>query len=92
MTEGPLSLLVAASPDQEAAGAQFTDLAAAVAAKQVASQGMILVSKNAGGIGARAKLDAARQLGLRVILVDRPAIPPRRSVETVAEVMVTCPQ
>lgn len=47
----------------------------------------ILVSKNAGGIGARAKLDAARHLGLRVILVDRPAIPPRRSVETVAEVM-----
>ena len=47
----------------------------------------IVVSKNAGGIGARAKLDAARALGLRVILVDRPQVPPRRTVETPAEVM-----
>ncbi|NBZ85957.1 cobalt-precorrin-6A reductase [Stagnihabitans tardus] len=47
----------------------------------------VVVSKNAGGIGARAKLDAARALGLRVILVDRPPVPPRHRVETVAEVM-----
>ncbi len=47
----------------------------------------IIVSKNAGGIGARAKLDAARSLGLQVILIDRPFIPARHSVETVAEIM-----
>lgn len=47
----------------------------------------LIVSKNAGGMGARAKLDAARDLGVPVILVDRPALPPRRSVETVEEVL-----
>ncbi len=47
----------------------------------------IVVSKNAGGAGARAKLEAARALGIQVILIDRPSLPPRRSVETVAEVM-----
>lgn len=46
-----------------------------------------IVAKNAGGVGARAKLDAARKLGLPVILIDRPQIPERRSVETVAEVL-----
>lgn len=44
----------------------------------------IIVSKNAGGTGARAKLDAARTLGLPVIMVDRPAIPARAKVATVA--------
>ena len=37
-----------------------------------------IVAKNAGGEGARAKLDAARELGLPVILIDRPALPPRK--------------
>lgn len=46
-----------------------------------------VVAKNAGGSGARAKLDAARTLGLPVILIDRPAIPLRPSVATVAEAM-----
>lgn len=32
----------------------------------------IVVSKNSGGEGARAKIDAARELGLPVIMVDRP--------------------
>lgn len=32
-----------------------------------------IVAKNSGGSGARAKLDAARHLGIKVILVDRPA-------------------
>ncbi|MWP36733.1 cobalt-precorrin-6A reductase [Rhodobacter sphaeroides] len=41
-----------------------------------------IVAKNAGGEGARAKLDAARGLGLPVVLIDRPAIPPRPRVET----------
>ncbi len=33
-----------------------------------------VVAKDAGGDGARAKLDAARALGLPVILIDRPAV------------------
>ena len=38
----------------------------------------IIVARNAGGDGARAKLDAARALGLPVILIDRPACPAGR--------------
>jgi precorrin-6A/cobalt-precorrin-6A reductase len=37
-----------------------------------------LVSKNAGGQGGRAKLDAARELGLPVLLLDRPKTAPQR--------------
>ncbi|MGP3697976.1 cobalt-precorrin-6A reductase [Rhodobacter sp. NSM] len=47
----------------------------------------IVVAKNAGGEGARAKLDAARMLGLPVILIDRPAIPDRPRAETPEAVM-----
>lgn len=47
----------------------------------------IIVAKNAGGEGARAKLDAARALGLPVILIDRPALPARPVRHSVAEVM-----
>lgn len=36
-----------------------------------------IVAKNSGGSGARAKLDAARALGLPVILIDRPHLPGR---------------
>lgn len=46
-----------------------------------------IVAKNAGGAGAGAKLAAARALGLPVILIDRPAPPPRQSLSSVAEVM-----
>lgn len=46
-----------------------------------------IVAKNAGGAGAEAKLAAARTLHLPVILIDRPALPPRKVVATVAEVM-----
>lgn len=46
-----------------------------------------VVAKNAGGSGADAKLVAARALGIPVILVDRPCIPARATVATVAEVM-----
>lgn len=42
----------------------------------------LVVSKNAGGSGARAKLDAARALGVPVLMIDRPALPPRREVES----------
>jgi precorrin-6A/cobalt-precorrin-6A reductase len=48
----------------------------------------VIVAKNAGGEGARAKLDAARILGLPVILIDRPpAAGPRVTACTVQEVM-----
>ncbi len=47
----------------------------------------IVVAKNAGGTGAVAKLHAARALGLPVILVDRPALPPRPVCATVGGVM-----
>ena len=47
----------------------------------------LIVAKNAGGSGARAKLDAARALGLPVILIDRPDLPARRVFASVADVM-----
>jgi precorrin-6A/cobalt-precorrin-6A reductase len=47
----------------------------------------LIVSKNAGGTGARAKLDAAREARIPVVMIDRPFIPPRPRVETVEEVL-----
>ncbi|SIO32506.1 precorrin-6A reductase [Rhodovulum sp. ES.010] len=47
----------------------------------------LVVSKNAGGTGARAKIDAARALGLPVLMIDRPALPARREASTPAEVL-----
>ncbi|MDE4174920.1 cobalt-precorrin-6A reductase [Phaeobacter sp. PT47_59] len=46
-----------------------------------------VVSKNAGGSGAAAKVEAARDLGLPVIMIARPEVPQRRVLATVAEVM-----
>lgn len=43
-----------------------------------------LVAKNAGGAG-RAKLDAAARLGIPVLMVERPALPPGPTVATVDE-------
>ncbi|NND49742.1 MAG: cobalt-precorrin-6A reductase [Rhizobiales bacterium] len=43
-----------------------------------------LVARNSGGTGASAKIPAARQLGLPVIMIDRPAPPPQPIVEDVA--------
>lgn len=40
----------------------------------------LVVCKNAGGTGAEAKLIAARQLGLPVLMIDRPAVPDRAEV------------
>lgn len=42
-----------------------------------------LVSKNAGGDATRAKLDAARELGIPVIMIERPKLPPRDEVASV---------
>lgn len=47
----------------------------------------LLVSKNAGGTGARAKLDAARDLGLPVLMIDRPVLPLRTELATPADVL-----
>ena len=46
-----------------------------------------LVARNSGGAGARAKIDAARELGLPVIMIARPALPERPRVESVEEVL-----
>ena len=46
-----------------------------------------VVAKNAGGAGARAKLDAARALGLPVIMADRPALPGDAVAGTVEAVL-----
>jgi len=45
-----------------------------------------IVAKNAGGEGARAKIDAARQLGLPVIMIERPFVPERPSVDSLEKV------
>lgn len=47
----------------------------------------LVVSKNAGGTGARAKLDAARALGLSVLMIDRPILPQRIELSSVAQVL-----
>ena len=47
-----------------------------------------VVSKNSGGAGAQAKLTAARERGLPVILIDRPFIPAHPTVSTVQGVFL----
>jgi len=47
----------------------------------------IVVARNAGGDAASAKISAARELGLPVVMVRRPFIPAREKVETIAEVL-----
>ena len=47
----------------------------------------IVVSKNAGGTGAHAKIAAARALGLPVVMIDRPALPERAEAASAAEVL-----
>jgi len=46
-----------------------------------------VVSKNAGGIGAVAKLQAARALGVPIVMIDRPQVPDRQILRSVGEVM-----
>ncbi|GAC1541646.1 MAG: cobalt-precorrin-6A reductase [Ramlibacter sp.] len=47
----------------------------------------VVVAKNAGGVGAEAKLIAARQLSLPIVMVERPAIAHRLEVTRVEEVL-----
>jgi precorrin-6A/cobalt-precorrin-6A reductase len=46
-----------------------------------------VVARNSGGDGARAKIDAARTLGLPVIMLSRPQLPDRLRVDNPADVM-----
>ena len=46
----------------------------------------LIVAKNSGGSGAQAKILAARQLGLPVLMIDRPVLPQRDEVGSVAAV------
>lgn len=46
-----------------------------------------VVARNSGGGGARAKVDAARKLGLPVVMIARPQLPERARAESIAEVM-----
>jgi precorrin-6A/cobalt-precorrin-6A reductase len=46
-----------------------------------------MVARNSGGTGARAKIDAARELGLPIVMLTRPELLDRPRVESVAEVM-----
>ena len=47
----------------------------------------LIVSKNSGGSGARAKIDAARELGLPVLMIERPHMPPRAETHSIDEVI-----
>jgi precorrin-6A/cobalt-precorrin-6A reductase len=46
-----------------------------------------VVARNSGGAGAHAKIDAARELGLPVVMIARPLLPERRRVESVQDVL-----
>lgn len=46
-----------------------------------------IVSKNAGGADTYAKIEAARELRIPVVMVDRPQLPPRRRCETPQQAM-----
>ncbi|GAA6206888.1 cobalt-precorrin-6A reductase [Cognatishimia sp. WU-CL00825] len=46
----------------------------------------LIVCKNAGGQGAEAKIHAARALGLPILMINRPDLPPRKAVATAEEI------
>lgn len=47
----------------------------------------LVVSKNAGGTGSRSKIDAARELGIEVLMIDRPSLPERAELHSVDDAM-----
>jgi precorrin-6A/cobalt-precorrin-6A reductase len=47
----------------------------------------VVVTKNAGGELTAAKLVAARELGLQVVMIERPLKPRARTAETVEEMV-----
>lgn len=46
-----------------------------------------IVARNSGGSGARAKIGAARELGLPIIMLTRPQLPDRARTDSVAEIL-----
>ena len=46
-----------------------------------------IVARNAGGNGARAKIDAARELGLPLVMIARPDLPERPRTESIEDVL-----
>ena len=46
-----------------------------------------IVARNSGGAGARAKIDAAQELRLPVIMIKRPDLPERQRTENIEDVM-----
>ena len=46
-----------------------------------------VVARNAGGTGGRAKIDAARELGLPVVMIARPDLPERPRTECIEDVL-----
>ncbi|CAD5254168.1 MULTISPECIES: cobalt-precorrin-6A reductase [Halomonadaceae] len=46
-----------------------------------------IVCKNSGGEGAASKLTAARTLGLPIVMIERPALPPRHEVHRIDDVI-----
>jgi len=46
-----------------------------------------IVARNAGGTGAFAKIEAARQLRLPVVMIARPVLPQRQSTESIDDVL-----
>ncbi|GBQ09387.1 cobalt-precorrin-6A reductase [Swaminathania salitolerans] len=47
-----------------------------------------LVTKNAGGMAVSAKLEAARDLGIDVIMIDRPPLPPAQECHTIGDALI----
>jgi precorrin-6A/cobalt-precorrin-6A reductase len=47
----------------------------------------LIVAKNSGGDGARAKIVAARKLGVPILMIDRPALPDRHETHVLGEVL-----
>jgi precorrin-6A/cobalt-precorrin-6A reductase len=45
----------------------------------------VIVSKNSGGAATYAKVVAARELGLPIVMIQRPAMPPATQVQTIEE-------
>lgn len=74
-------------PDAEVIAARGPFERAADRAMLANYRAEIVVAKNAGGDSASAKIEAARDLALSVVMVRRPFIPSRQTVETVVDVL-----
>ncbi len=80
--DGPLPL-----PNAEAVIARGPFDVAGDRALLVAHDIDVIVAKNSGGTGAAAKMQAARQLGVPVILIERPKVPTRPVLARLEDVL-----